>query len=158
MLHGPYKKLIDDKLVEEGMYFYGTKHQRWVKLTRQNKLISKAHYHKGWYRDSQIDYYDGAGKQRIKSVMPIQYGKKEGVFILFHSSGKMALFPRRQGQAGIFVPSPWRGIAARYKRLAVNYLAMPSLVAVAVCSPVVRFFFSLALKSVTCVTARSRWV
>ena len=91
VLHGPYKKLIDDKLVEEGMYFYGTKHQRWVKLTRQNKLLSKAHYHKGWYRDSQIDYYDGAGKERIKSVMPIQYGKKEGTFIQFHSSGKIAV-------------------------------------------------------------------
>ena len=91
VLHGPYKKLIDDKVVEEGMYFYGTRHQRWTKLTRQNKLVSKQHYHKGWYRDSDIEYYDGAGKEHIKSVMPIQYGKKEGTFIQFHTSGGLAV-------------------------------------------------------------------
>ena len=91
VLHGPYKKLIDDKVVEEGMYFYGTKHMRWTKLTRQNRLTSKQHFHKGWYRDSEIEYYDGAGKEKIKSVLPIQYGKKEGTFIQFHPSGQIAV-------------------------------------------------------------------
>lgn len=91
VLHGPYKKLIDDKVVEEGMYFYGTKHQRWTKLSRQNILTSKQHYHKGWYRDSEIEYYDGAGKEKIKFVLPIQYGKKEGTFIQFHQSGQIAV-------------------------------------------------------------------
>ena len=91
VLHGPYKKLIDDKVVEEGMYFYGTKHQRWTKLTRQNILTSKQHFHKGWFRDSEIEYYDGAGKEKIKSVLPIQYGKKEGTFIQFHQNGQIAV-------------------------------------------------------------------
>jgi len=91
VLHGPYKKLIADKVVEEGMYFYGTRHQRWVKLDRQNKLLSKQHYHKGWYRDSDIEYFDGDAQKEIKSVMPIQYGKKEGTFIQFHTSGQIAV-------------------------------------------------------------------
>ena len=38
-----------------------------------------------------IEYFDGAGKEHIKSVMPIQYGKKEGTFIEFHTSGQIAV-------------------------------------------------------------------
>ena len=91
VLHGPYKKLIDDVLVEEGMYFYGTKHLRWVRLNRQNKLVSKEHFHKGWYRDSEITYYDGAGKTQLETVTPIQYGKKEGRFIHFFANGQIAV-------------------------------------------------------------------
>lgn len=91
VLHGPYKKLIDDEVVEEGMYFYGTKHQRWVSLTRQNQLVSKQHFHKGWYRDSEITYYDGAGKEKLETVMPIQYGKKEGLFVHFFENGRIAV-------------------------------------------------------------------
>lgn len=91
VLHGPYKKLVNDEVIEEGMFFYGTKHQRWVLLDRQNKLLQKEHYHKGWYRDSEITYYDGDAKQRIKSVTPIQYGKKEGTYIHFFPNGRLAM-------------------------------------------------------------------
>lgn len=91
VLHGPYKKLVNDVVVEEGMFFYGTKHQRWVLLDRQNKLLQKEHYHKGWYRDSEITYYDGDAKKRIKSVTPIQYGKKEGMYIQFFPNGQLAM-------------------------------------------------------------------
>jgi hypothetical protein len=91
VLHGPYKKLVNDQLVEEGMYFYGTKHQRWVSLTRGNMLVDKEHYHKGWYRDSEITYYDGDAKQQIRSVTPIRYGKKEGLFVYFFPDGRIAM-------------------------------------------------------------------
>ncbi|GAB5522772.1 MAG: hypothetical protein Roseis2KO_06440 [Roseivirga sp.] len=91
VLHGPYKKLVNDVVVEEGMFFYGTKHQRWVLLDRQNKLLQKEHYHKGWYRDSEITYYDGDAKKRIKSVTPIQYGKKQGMYIQFFPNGQVAM-------------------------------------------------------------------
>ena len=91
VLHGPYKKLINDKVVEEGMYFYGMKHQRWVYLTRQDYLYGKEHYHKGWFRDSEIEYYDGDKKERVKTVIPIQYGKKEGYFYHFFENGRLAV-------------------------------------------------------------------
>lgn len=91
VLHGPYKKLVNDQLVEEGMYFYGTKHQRWVSLTRDNMLVDKEHYHKGWYRDSEITYYDGDAQQQIRSVTPVQYGKKEGLYVYFFADGRIAM-------------------------------------------------------------------
>lgn len=96
VLHGPYKKLVNDELVEEGMFFYGSKHQRWVLLSRENKLVQKEHYHKGWYRDSDITYYDGDAQTKIESVTPIQYGKKEGMYIHFFPSGRLAMRGRYQ--------------------------------------------------------------
>ena len=91
VLHGPYKKMVNDKVVEEGMFFYGSKHQRWVLLSRDNKLIQKEHYHKGWYRDSEITYYDGDAKTQIQSVTPVQYGKKEGDYYHFFPNGRLAM-------------------------------------------------------------------
>lgn len=96
VLHGPYKKLVNDQVIEEGMYFYGTKHQRWTWYTREDKLTRKEHYHKGWFRDSEITYYDGDAKQRIESVTPIQYGKKEGTYIHFFPNGRLAMRGRYQ--------------------------------------------------------------
>lgn len=34
ILHGPYKKMVNDVLVEEGIYYVGTKHGRWVEHSK----------------------------------------------------------------------------------------------------------------------------
>ncbi|MGW8122760.1 toxin-antitoxin system YwqK family antitoxin [Roseivirga echinicomitans] len=91
VLHGPYKRLINDKLVEEGMYFHGVKHERWLNLTRDQTLNDKEHYNKGWYRDSEITYYDPDEKTKIKEVIPIRYGKKEGTYYYFYENGRVAV-------------------------------------------------------------------
>ncbi|WP_421977932.1 toxin-antitoxin system YwqK family antitoxin [Roseivirga seohaensis] len=90
VLHGPYKRLINDVIVEEGMYFHGVKHERWLSLTRDQMLTDKEHYSKGWYRDSEITYYD-AEKTKVKEVIPIQYGKKEGTYYYFYENGRVAV-------------------------------------------------------------------
>ena len=91
VLHGPYQKFREGVLIEEGVFFYGTKHQRWLSLNDNEQLLNKEHFHKGWYRDSDITYYDPANKTRVREVVPIQYGKKEGPYYQFFNNGKMAV-------------------------------------------------------------------
>jgi hypothetical protein len=91
VLHGPYKRLVNDKVVEEGMYFFGTKHERWLSLSLQQRLNNKEHFFKGWYRDAEITYYDPDKKTKVKEVIPIQYGKKEGMYYYFYEDGQLAV-------------------------------------------------------------------
>ncbi len=91
VLHGPYKKFIDGVLVQEGFFFYGTKHERWLYLDAKDKLLNKEHYHQGWYRDSDISYYDLEKKTKVQEVIPIQYDIKEGPYYQFFKNGKMAV-------------------------------------------------------------------
>jgi len=96
VLHGPYQKFVDDVLIEEGVFLYGAKHQRWVLMDQNQLLLNKEHYHKGWYRDSDISYYDVIEKTVVKEVIPIQYGIREGAYYYFFSNGKMAAKGRYQ--------------------------------------------------------------
>ncbi|MFT6972013.1 MAG: antitoxin component YwqK of YwqJK toxin-antitoxin module [Roseivirga sp.] len=91
VLHGPYKRLVNEKIVEEGMYFFGTKHERWLSLSLQQRLNNKEHFFKGWYRDSEITYYDPDNKTKVKEVIPVQYGKKEGMYYYFYENGQLAV-------------------------------------------------------------------
>lgn len=94
VLHGPYKKTINDITVEEGMYFYGTKHETWFYQRTDSTLADKAHFHKGWFRDSEITYYDEVEKKKIKEVIPMRYGKKEGFYYRFFENGNIAVTGR----------------------------------------------------------------
>ena len=56
-------------------------------------------------------YYDEATKERIKEVIPIQYGKKEGTYYRFYENGKMAVkgqfvFDRKVGVWEEYYNSP----------------------------------------------------
>ena len=82
VLHGPYTREINEIIVEKGMFFHGVKHETWLYQNRDSSY-DKEHFNKGWYKDSQISYYDGAGKTKIKEVIPIRYGKKEGNYYYF---------------------------------------------------------------------------
>lgn len=91
VLHGPYKRTINEVVVEEGMYYFGTKHEVWMYQKTDSTLYDKRHYNKGWFRDSEISYYDEDAKTKIKEVVPYQYGKREGEYYLFFPSGNMAV-------------------------------------------------------------------
>lgn len=90
VLHGPYKKSKDDQVLEEGMYFFGVKHGRWVYHDRNDILINKEKYFKGWPRDSEIAYYDEE-RTKVKEVVPIEYGVKEGYYYHFYENGQLAV-------------------------------------------------------------------
>lgn len=90
ILHGPYKKMIGEQVIEEGIYYKGAKHGRWTKYDIHNVLISKLKYYKGWPKESKVRYYDVKQKQ-LKEVVPIVYGKKEGTYFYFHENGTVAI-------------------------------------------------------------------
>lgn len=90
ILHGPYKKYVNKMLVEEGNFYVGTKHGRWVKYDLDTVLIDKNYYYKGWPRDAKISYYD-VEQTKIKEVMPIVWGVKEGDYVYFNENGTLRI-------------------------------------------------------------------
>ncbi len=91
ILHGPYEKYrLDGTVLEKGIYYKGTKHGRWTKYNNKNILIDKKKYFKGWPKESLVSYYD-QDRKKLKEVTPIEYGKKEGNYFLFHDNGMVAV-------------------------------------------------------------------
>jgi antitoxin component YwqK of YwqJK toxin-antitoxin module len=90
LLHGPYERRVGDNVVETGMYFYGTKHGRWMAYDGNNILVDKAHYSQGWPKDSRVTYYNRADKQ-IEKLTPVEYDLKEGNFFHLYQDGQVAV-------------------------------------------------------------------
>jgi antitoxin component YwqK of YwqJK toxin-antitoxin module len=93
ILHGPYKKMKNRQVLEEGVYYVGTRHLRWEtyrqNAQKENILISKVYYEKGFPRDAIINYYDAA-KVKIKEVIPYAEGKLHGDYVMFRPDGLLA--------------------------------------------------------------------
>jgi antitoxin component YwqK of YwqJK toxin-antitoxin module len=93
LLHGPYKVMRGGQLIEEGIIYKGTKHGRWItyrKMYDYYVLDAKEKYFRGWPKESKITYYD-ASHQKIREVVPIEYGKKEGNYFYFFEDGRLAV-------------------------------------------------------------------
>ena len=90
ILHGPYKKLRGEQIVEEGIYYKGTKHGRWTKYDGNDVLVDKRKYYKGWQKESKVRYYDDK-QTKLKEVVPIRYGKRDGIYYYFHENGTIAI-------------------------------------------------------------------
>ncbi|PWJ53742.1 hypothetical protein CLV98_12114 [Dyadobacter jejuensis] len=88
LLHGPYKKFSGENLIEEGYYYMGTRHGRWVKYDTKYNLIDKSIWDKGFPAESHIAYYDSAHTQ-IKEVVPIMFGTTEGEYLQFYKEGQL---------------------------------------------------------------------
>ena len=90
ILHGPYVKRRGAQILEQGIYYLGTKHGRWVKLDKDDILVDKQKYIKGWPKESEITYYDQE-RTKLKEVIPIEYGEKEGYYYYFFENGLLAV-------------------------------------------------------------------
>lgn len=90
ILHGPYAKYIDRKLVESGIFYVGVKHGRWEKFNKDNILVAKAKYWRGWQREAKITYYDGERK-KVKEVYPQEYNERTGPYYYFTESGQLQI-------------------------------------------------------------------
>jgi hypothetical protein len=86
--HGPFKKYVNQKLVEEGFYFMGVKDGRWENYGPENELENKVYYEKGFLKGSYFQYYD-VSKKKIKEVIPRQYGKVSGTYQSFYANGNL---------------------------------------------------------------------
>jgi len=90
ILHGPYKKLYNGEIIEEGVFYVGTKTSRWEKYDKKNILIGKTKYYRGWPKEAKITYFDG-GYKKPKEVIPYEYGIKQGNYYLFSDNGMVKI-------------------------------------------------------------------
>jgi antitoxin component YwqK of YwqJK toxin-antitoxin module len=90
LLHGPYERVVNETVVESGMFYYGTKHKTWMVFDDQNVLQDKDHFTEGWPRESRISYYNQASKS-IEEIIPIQYSLEEGNYFYFHEDQQIAV-------------------------------------------------------------------
>jgi antitoxin component YwqK of YwqJK toxin-antitoxin module len=91
LAHGPYKRMVGEDVIEEGIFFKGTKHGRWMRYDRQDLVEDKEKYYKGWPKESLVTYYDPNERKKLKEITPIEYGEKEGYYYYFHENGQIAV-------------------------------------------------------------------
>ena len=91
LLHGPYKKMQGQAVLEEGIFYKGAKHGRWMKYDRQDILDDKDKYYKGWPKESLVTYYDSPEHKKVKEMIPIEINEREGYYFLFHENGAIAV-------------------------------------------------------------------
>jgi antitoxin component YwqK of YwqJK toxin-antitoxin module len=90
LLHGPYTKSFDTTIVEEGNYYFGTRHGTWLSYDSKSILLDKLHFSEGWPKDSRVTYYNKATNQ-IEKLTPVEYELMEGNFFHFHEDGQIAV-------------------------------------------------------------------
>jgi len=88
--HGPYRKIVNQMVAEEGNFYMGAKDGRWESYDSEGILLTKIYFDRGFPTGSNISYFDAA-KLKIKEVIPFVYGKSTGQYLLFYSSGNLAL-------------------------------------------------------------------
>ncbi len=86
--HGPYKKYVNDELVEEGSFYVGVKDGRWETYNQDYILLSKEKYKRGFLADSKVSYYDKA-ETKIKEVIPVRFNKVTGDYRSFYEGGQL---------------------------------------------------------------------
>ena len=87
IMHGPYKKLQNNKVLETGFYALGTRHLRWERFDKNGVLLTKIHYEMGFPRDANVSYY-GEDRSLINEVVPYVNGKLEGDYAKFSIGGQ----------------------------------------------------------------------
>ncbi|RIW16985.1 hypothetical protein D0X99_04210 [Algoriphagus lacus] len=90
LLHGPYERMINETVVESGMFYYGTKHKTWMLFDDKNVLQDKNHFSEGWPKESRITYYNTTSKS-IEKIIPVQYSLEEGNYFHFYENQQIAV-------------------------------------------------------------------
>lgn len=91
ILHGPYRKMTDGKVEEEGVFYFGAKHGRWMyeKLSGEEMLVTdKDKFYKGFPKESIFSYYD-VDKTKIKEVVPVKNLERHGDYVKFSEIGNL---------------------------------------------------------------------
>lgn len=92
LLHGPYEKRQGEMVIMKGIYYKGTKHGRWLEYNgRDSVLLNKEKYYKGWPKESLVTYYDPQERKKMKEIIPIEYGEKDGYYYRFYENGQLAV-------------------------------------------------------------------
>ncbi len=89
VLHGHYVKRQGEQVLEEGYFYRGQKHGRWVRLNSHDILQDKKKFWKGWPEESLLAFYDFK-REKLREVIPVHFGERNGVYYAFHSNGNVA--------------------------------------------------------------------
>lgn len=89
VLHGHYQKLLGEQVLEEGYFYKGMKHGRWVRYNRHDILQDKEIYWKGWPKESLLSYYDFE-REKLREVIPVHFGEREGEYFAYFPDGSLA--------------------------------------------------------------------
>lgn len=121
LLHGPYKKMQNEVVLEEGIFYLGAKHGRWMKHDRNDLLEDKEKYYKGWPKESIVTYYDPVERKKVKEMIPVEYNEREGYYVMYHENGKVAVtgeyrFNERIGDWTEFYPNGKRKKVIAYTK------------------------------------------
>lgn len=104
ILHGPYKRYLDGQLVTEGIFYIGTKHGRWMEYFSNDVLKNKEKFYRGWPKEAEVTYHDTEGT-KIKEVIPVKYGVRDGTYYYFHDNGLLGVTGKYENDRRIGV---WR--------------------------------------------------
>lgn len=92
IMHGPYTKYINRDIVEQGIYYLGARHGRWMyekPVGEEPILQDKIKYYKGFPKESEIVYFD-VDKKKLKEVLPVEGGKYHGQYFRYYEDGILA--------------------------------------------------------------------
>lgn len=89
VLHGPYVKKKGEQVIEEGWFYKGMKHKRWVRFNGSDILMDKKYWWKGWPQDALLAYYDH-DRRKLREVVPVHHQEKQGEYWAFHENGNLA--------------------------------------------------------------------
>ena len=90
-LHGTYLQIVNGDTTIQGIYYIGTRHGRWVQYFsgEYGILRDKKYYYKGFPKDAHTTYWD-TEQTRPKEVIPYQMGRKDGWYLRYYASGRLA--------------------------------------------------------------------
>ena len=86
--HGPFRRIVNENLQEQGFFFMGAKDGRWETYGPDGELVNKQYYRRGFPVESKISYYD-AEQKKIQEITPIVFGKVRGQYRAFYPSGNV---------------------------------------------------------------------
>ncbi len=87
-LHGKYERVYEGNVIERGYFYKGVKHGRWERYHQNGDLLDKTKWNKGFPKESVITSYP-QDTRLIKEVIPIHYGKREGMYMSYYESGRL---------------------------------------------------------------------
>ncbi len=120
LLHGPYKKIQNNIVLDSGVFYVGKKHGTWMYHDRNDVLVDKEKYYLGWPRESMVRYYDRE-RTKMKEIIPIEFGEREGYYYYFFANGKIAVrgeyrWGERVGDWTEYYPTGVRKKIIRYSK------------------------------------------
>lgn len=86
--HGPFRRIINQNIQEQGFFYMGAKDGRWETYGPDGELINKQYFRRGFPVESKISFYDSEQK-KIQEITPVVFGKIRGQYRAFYPSGNV---------------------------------------------------------------------